>query len=177
MSTDTDPEFLIDALAAHHDRTTFTRGVEPLDRYLHRQAGQDHRRGAARAFVVVDPRTDRLAGFSTLSAATVQPAGLPDAIAKRLPRYPTLPAILIGRLAVAIDVQGQHPGEHLALDALRRALRATSQVAAVAILGDAKDDRAHRFDDRHGFLPCRDDPDRRFLPMGTVAGLFDPARP
>lgn len=39
--------FRIEPLSDRHDRAAFTSGVDPLDRYLRTQAGQDVRRRAA----------------------------------------------------------------------------------------------------------------------------------
>ena len=38
------PHLFIEPLGKAHDRATFSCGVEPLDRYLHKQAMQDVRR-------------------------------------------------------------------------------------------------------------------------------------
>lgn len=160
----------MEALADGHDRTTFTCGVEALDRYLRTQAGQDARKRVATCFVLVAGNERVPLGYYTLAATSIELTDLPPALAKRLPRYPLIPATLMGRLAVASAHRNQCYGEHLMLDAFGRALR--SEIASYAFVVDAKDDIAMVFYARYGFLPLRSDGRRLFLPMAEVAKLF-----
>ncbi|WP_366849516.1 GNAT family N-acetyltransferase [Methylobacterium sp.] len=109
-------------------------------------------------------------GYYTLSNASVRPAELPPATVKRLPRYPTLPATLVGRLAVDARHRNQRYGRLLLLDALRRSLG--NEIASMAVLVDAKDEAARRFYLHHDFTPLQDQPNRLFLPMASIAALF-----
>ena len=142
--------YVIEPLGPEHARTEFTCGVEPLDRYLREQAGQDVRRRVAACFVAREIATGRIAGFYTLSAGGVLLAQMPSRIAKRLPRYPTVPVARMGRLAVALDFHGRKLGGALLWDAIARAGR--SEVAAFALVVDAKDEAAERFYVHHGFV-------------------------
>ena len=78
--------------------------------------------------------------------------------AKRLPRYPVIPAVLLGRLAIAKSHQGKRLGGALVADALLRAAR--SEVMAYAMVVDAKDEAAVRFYEHLGFTRLDDDPRR-----------------
>ena len=160
--------FRIERLAEGHDRLSFRCGVPALDGYLRTQASQDVRRRVASCFVASD-RAGLVAGYYTLAAASVVPADLPDDVVRRLPRYPSLPAYRIGRLAVDEGARGRKLGAALLADALRRALRA--EAAAIAMLVDAKDDRAAAFYRHHGFLGLSDRPLTLFLPLATAAKL------
>jgi GNAT superfamily N-acetyltransferase len=160
----------IEPLADHHDRAAFTCQVEPLDRYFRSQAGQDARRRVASCFVLIEPPAAIPIGFYTLAASSIAFADLPDALAKRLPRYPLVPATLMGRLAVDVRHRGRRWGEHLLLDALARALR--SEIATFAFVIDAKDDAAAAFYTAYGFRPLTDTGRRMFMPMAEVAKLF-----
>jgi predicted GNAT family N-acyltransferase len=91
--------------------------VSEFDHYLHRQAGQDARRKVAAPFVMVG-ENNAIVGYYTLSAYSVHLGELPDAIAKKLPRYPLLPSTLLGRLAIRSSSRGQNLGRFLLLDAL-----------------------------------------------------------
>ncbi len=163
--------FLCRPLAKSHDRATFRCGVEPLDDYLRQRAGQDMRRRVAAVFVMVrEDAPYRIAGYYTLSSASVVLEGLPDEVARKLLRYPLVPAVLIGRLARDVDFPGV--GKLLLLDALSRALRHTDDVAAAAVLVDAKNDAARQFYARYGFQKLRRMPDRMFLPMKAVEQLL-----
>jgi hypothetical protein len=92
--------FRIEPLGEMHDRAAFQCGEEALDRYFQTQATQDIRRRVANCFVAVEIVTGQIAAFYTLSAASIPLVDLPPEEARRLPRYPTLPAVRIGRLAV-----------------------------------------------------------------------------
>ncbi|MCH7228619.1 GNAT family N-acetyltransferase [Haloferula sp. A504] len=154
-------------LASSHDRVGFTCGVVALDDYLRRQASQDVRRHVAAVFVMVDegdPGT--VLGYYTLASYAVETRGLPEEVAKKLPRYPTTPATLIGRLARSIDQSGM--GSVLLADALRRALVSTEQIGSALVVVEAKDDSAAAFYRKHGFLDFPQEKRKLFLPMKTV---------
>ena len=160
------------ALDDSHDRRTFGCGVEPLDRYLHVQAGQDQRRRVAVCFALHDAARSRIAGYYTLSAFSVIGEALPDALQKKLPKYGQIPCTLLGRLAVDTEYRGRGLGRHLLLDALQRALLHSGEVASWAVIVDAKDGAAERFYSRYGFMALPQTPRRFFLPMATIAELF-----
>jgi GNAT superfamily N-acetyltransferase len=110
-------------------------------------------------------------GYYSLSAFTVEVAQLPEEMQKKLPRYPRLPATLLGRLAR--DERFPGTGSLLLMDALARAHRQSLQVASLAVVADAKDDLALTFYRKFGFTLLGSDPNRVFLAMGTVAQLVN----
>jgi GNAT superfamily N-acetyltransferase len=116
--------FVIAPLAAAHDRQAFSRGAAPLDRYLQTQANQDIRRHIANCFVASPAESNVVAGYYTLSAASITMADLPEQQTRKLPHYPVLPAALIGPLAVDRLYQRQKLGAALLFDAIARAIRA-----------------------------------------------------
>jgi len=111
-------------------------------------------------------------GFYTLSSTGVRLDDFPDSVVRKLPRYPLVPATLIGRLAVDVHHRGQGIGERLLVDALKRSADASRTVASVAVFVDAKDDTAARFYARYGFIPLSGNPHRLFIAMRTVARLW-----
>lgn len=160
----------VEPLAAHHDRAGFTSGVDPLDAYLRTQAGQDVRKRVATCFVLVSEGNAAPLGYYTLAAASVTLVDLPGAIVKRLPRYPAVPATLMGRLAVAAAHHGRRFGELLLFDAFSRALR--SDIASFAFVVDAKDETAASFYARYRFIPLARHERRLFIPMTEIATMF-----
>lgn len=164
--------YCIVPLGKAHDRDSFACGSEPLDRYLKLQARQDAQKRVAAPFVVVEPPSNRVLGFYTLSASHIAADALPAELAKKLPRYPQLPVTLLGRLAVDQGQRGKGMGEFLLMDALHRSLDAAAEIAAMAVIVDAKDPEAAAFYRRYGFIELQRQPARLFLPMSTVAGLF-----
>lgn len=152
---------------ADHDRTGFTSGSAELDEYLRERASQDARRRVAAPFVLVDAGR-RIAGFYTLSAYAVRVAELPAEQARKLPRYPLIPATLLGRLAVSLELRGQKLGTVLLVDALRRSLMNASEIASVGVVAEAIDDAARGFYLHHEFKPLSGHPLRLFIAMATI---------
>lgn len=164
--------YLVEALDKKHERTAFDCGSVALNRYLQQQARQDAEKGVAAPFVLTTPPDLRVLAYYTLSASLVNASELPDDLVKKLPRYPKLPVTLLGRLAVDKSMKGQGVAQFLLMDALRRSLQAAANIAAMAVLVDAKDDAAQAFYQHFSFLPLQQQPRRLFLAMKTVAGLF-----
>jgi predicted GNAT family N-acyltransferase len=164
-------DFRVEPLGKAHDRAAFSCGSEALDNYLKTQASQDIAKRVAACFVLTpDGRT--VAGFYTLSQYSVDLVTLPEEIVKKLPKYPEVPATLVGRLAISERFRGQGLGEFLLLDALYRCLQQSKQVASAAVVVEAKDEAAKRFYERFGFLSLPETPNRLFLPIKTVERLF-----
>lgn len=162
-------DFRIEPLVTGHNRSAFECGAEPLDRYLRVQAGQDARKNIAAPFVLV-LSDGTVAGYYTLSATAINLAELPEKTARKLPRYPLLPATLLGLLAVDRHHQGKGYGRFMLADALFRAFR--SEIASFAVIVDAKDESALRFYQRESFLSLPDQPMKLFLPMADIGPLF-----
>jgi GNAT superfamily N-acetyltransferase len=156
---------------ADHVRTAFTCGIAELDDYLHRQASQDAKRKVAAPFVMLDPER-RIVGYYTLSAYGVRSTELPPAVAKKLPKYPLLPATLLGRLAVSREHQGQKLGRLLLMDALYRSWKNTAEVASVGVIAEAIDEAARKFYLHHEFIPLLEHPRKLFIAMGTIKKAF-----
>lgn len=152
-----------------HDRASFECGIDPLDRYLRTQASQDVRKRVASCFVLTDADPVPIA-FYTLTATSIALADLPTSLAKKLPRYPAVPATLMGRLAVDHRHRGRRLGELMIMDAFSRALR--SDIATYAFVVDAKDEKAESFYKAYEFLQLREARSRLFMPMAEIAKLF-----
>ncbi len=157
--------FKLAPLDASHDRAAFNSDSEPLNRYLREQVTQDMRRRVAACFVAL-VESSRIAGYYTLASASLLLTDLPAGTRKKLPRYPTVPAVRMGRLAVDQAYQGQGLGGALLADALDRAAR--TEIAAYALMVDAKDEAAAAFYRHHGFIALPDSPLSLFLPLATV---------
>lgn len=157
--------FRIEALSPTHDRKSFASGSEPLDRYFREFATQDAKRRISNCFVALDAG-GTVAGYYTFAATSLPVTEIPDDQAKRLPRYPLLPAGLIGRLAVDQRFRGQGLGGALIFDAALRAARADS--AIYALLVDAKDDTAAAFYQHLQFRSFASRPLTLFLPIATI---------
>lgn len=163
-------DFVCEPLGNQHDRTLFDCGVSILNDYLAKYARQDVKRKASAVFVLVN-RADpnRVIGFYTLCATSVLLSELPEEMTKKLPRYPEIPAILVGRLAR--DINFPRVGELLLSDAITRCVRVANDIAASLIVVDSKGDAATHFYEKFGFLSLPKLDGRLFLPMQTAEKL------
>jgi predicted GNAT family N-acyltransferase len=117
---------------------------------------------------------DKLAGFYTLTQDNIPSEDLPPELIKQLnlPRYERIGASLLGRLARDLTYKGKGVGELLLVDALKRSLAMSRQIASAAVVVDAKDEKAHKFYQDFGFIPFPESRKRLFLPMVTVERLY-----
>ncbi len=160
--------YQIRPLDASSNTANFQCDREPLDDYIRRYASQDVRRNVARVFVAAPEDTPQhLAGFITLSAGSVACATLPEALRRKLPRYP-VPVALIGRLAVDVKFQGKGLGSILLADACQKVAQASSVLAVAGIVVDAKDEQAIAFYAHFGFVPLQGQADRMMLPASVL---------
>ena len=160
--------FKVEVLRADHQRNEFECGDVDLDRYFKTQVTQDVRRHVAHCFVAVNS-LGQVAGYYTLAAASVLLSDLPQSLAKKLPRYPTVPVAKMGRLAVSQSAQHVGLGSALLADALTRVFQA--DVAAYAMVVDAKHQEAALFYEKHGFKQFSSQPMSLWLPMNAVVSL------
>lgn len=163
---------LVEMLTRTHDRKNFSCGNEALDRYLQTQAHQDIRRYLAQVFVLVEQDQRTIKGYYTLSNSSLLLSELPDDLRRRLPRYPKIPATLLGRLAVDTRYQGQGIGRLLLVDALHRSAQQAVEIASTAVVVDAIDETAATFYKKYHFLPLPEKPHTLFLEMATIQKLF-----
>ncbi len=161
----TAPRFRVVPLGDGFDRSDFRCGSLPLDHYFHRQVTQDIRRRITACFVALDA-DERIAGFYTLASTSILLGDLPEEVAKKLPRYPTVPAVRMGRLAVDERHKGIGLGGALLADALARIGKA--EIAAFAMLVDAKDKSSAAFYRHHGLIALPSSPLTLFLPMASI---------
>ena len=162
----TQAPFRFELLHNQHDRGAFRCDEEALDRYFQTQVTQDIRRRITNCFVAIEVATGHVAAYYTLAASSVPLLDLPPEEMKRLPRYPTVPAVRIGRLATHLKFQGRGLGSAMLMNAAHRTLQ--DAAAAYALLVDAKNDRAVAFYKHHGFRMLVSQPRTLFLPLVTA---------
>lgn len=164
--------FVIEPLSSAHkrERADFACGVDRINTYFRTGVSQDVSRRYATCFVARETETNRLAGFYTLSSNSVLLNEIPPDLAKKLPRYPTVPAALIGWLARHQDFSGCGLGELLLFDAIKTV--ATASIGAHAIFADAIDNDAANFYAAYDFVPLIDKPHTLYLPMATALAVL-----
>ncbi len=152
-----------------HDRRSFQCGVAPLDHYFKTQAAQDMAKRVAVCYVLADDEKARtVCGFYTLSNLSIELTEIPPDKSRLFPRYPELPAILLGRLAVDQAFRGRGFGECLLIDSLKRALASSKVTGAAVVVVDAKSEAGRKFYQRYGFRRFVGVADRLFIPMETL---------
>jgi GNAT superfamily N-acetyltransferase len=164
-------EWVIEPLAAHHERGEFSCGKAPLDKFIRELADRYERQDVGRTYVAVRPGENRVIGYHTLATGGISLKDLPKKHARRLPHHDVLPAVLLGRLAVDDSMHRRGLGADLLLHALKLAVEIGEKVAVYAVEVQAIDDEARNFYHRYGFLPL--DQDRHlFLSLQMVRELF-----
>ncbi|CCU71708.1 GNAT family N-acetyltransferase [Thalassolituus oleivorans] len=159
---------IIERLKADHNKSAFSCGNAALNNYIRRQAKQDETRNVARVYVATNQDTpNEIIGFYTLSNLAIDLSTLPLHLLKKLPKHP-LPAVLLGRLAVVDNHQGEGVGALLLADAIKRVLEVSQHVGVYAVVVDAIDDQAARFYQHFGFKKLATDHNRWFLPLSAL---------
>lgn len=137
-------------LGPQHRLEGFDCGKPALNDWLVRHAGQAQGSGSAKTFVVSDD--DRVAGYFSLTVGQVDTLDAPERIRKGMGQYP-IPVVILARLAVCQQDQGQGIGIGLLKDAIRRTLLIAEQAGIRAMLTHPIDEDAARFYSRFGFIP------------------------
>lgn len=167
----TNTSYCITHLDKKHIKNKFQCGIDVLDDYIKTQASQDIKKNVAVTYVMTGHDSEQVIGYYTLSSIGVIARELPDDIVKKLPRYPVLPGILIGRLARDKAYYGKEIGQYLLIDALKRSVEISAQLGMVAVIVDAMNDKAVTFYEDFGFLRFPDNPRRLFISVGTIKKL------
>lgn len=134
-----------------HNLERFSCGNETLDRWLREQALRAQRAGVSHTTVWVTADDPAVVAYHAVAPTQLARIDLPSRSLSA--GYSTLPAFLIGRLALDRSLHGQGLGSQLLLDALERIIDATELVGGRLIVVDAIDDDAARFYIHHGFQP------------------------
>ena len=148
-------------------RKIFDCGVPALNRYLKEQASQDIRNHYTVIFVALEEQTKEIIGFYTLSNAGVALDAIPGEIKAKLPKYPEVPAIRIGRLAVDKSMHRNKLGSELLANAIHRSIRNVTTGWAMMIV-DAKNEQAAAFYKKFGFIEFYDDTHHLFIMRRTL---------
>jgi len=170
------PDWHEEPIAKKHDRDSFDCGESALNEFLRHHARKSHDKGAARTFLAIsDLDGSTILGFYSLSPASLEYARAPDVVRKGLARH-DVPVFRLGRLAVNRQFHGQGLGGQLILAAGRRCLLAATEVGGVAILIDAKSDRAAKWYASYGAVPLSDAPLSLLLPLATIQAALEGSR-
>jgi len=164
---------LTENLNSNHRKKEFSCGKAMLDNYLQKQANQDIKRKLSACFVLNDKETNLLKGYYTLSNNSISQDLIPNEFKKKLPKsYTSIPATLLGRLAIDNRFQGKGVGQLLLIDALNRSYNISKSIGSFAVIVDPIDEDAENFYNKYGFINLPDS-GKMFLPMNTIKTLFE----
>ena len=159
----------VELLDATHARVRFDCGVEPLNRYLQQVARQHLTKGISKTYILVEENASApkaVLGFFTISLCKVLGREVPVKWAKKLPGL--IPAMRLGRLAVAGNVHGGGFGKALLVEAVLKVAKVADIAGGIGLFVDAKDENAAAFYAHFGFEPTPTAPLTLFMPMETI---------
>ena len=166
------PAWIEVSVGKSHDRKSFDCGETALNDYLVKFARQNHDSGGAKTFVAIDPNAPkRVLGYYSLSPCSIDYARVPPGVTRGLGRY-EVPAFRLGRLAVDRSCQGSGLGGQLLVAAGYRCSAAADLVGGVALVIDAKSDRAAKWYASFGAVALADTALTLVLPLATLAAAL-----
>lgn len=137
-----------------HDTSQFDCGNASLNEWLTKRALKNQNHGASHTFAVC--QDNKVIGYYALATGSVERLSAPSGIARNMPE--PIPVIVLGRLAVDIQYQGQRLGAALLKDALLRTLSISQNVGVRAVLVHTISEEARQFYLKYGFQISPSDP-------------------
>ena len=168
--------FVSEALAKH-EREAFLSGNDRVDlyfrEYFRETVSQDVKRKYAACYVLIERSTGKVAGLYRLSAHSISLNDVAPELAKKLPRYPSVPVVLIGWMGRGLAFRGAGVGSLLLYGAISRVAKAPVGAHAICAdaIADANDEIAAAFYRDHQFQPLVSRPQSLYLPMKTAVAL------
>lgn len=164
---------------AIHDRASFDCGEIELNTFIQTQAAKHMEVGVSRTMLLPSsvPLPDGkypICAFYTIAPSSISRETLPDALAKKLPRYP-VPVFLLAQLAVHSEYHGKGLGKITLINALEYLWEVNAHIKAYAVVVDCLSNSAKEFYLKYGFeMLCEyNGRTRLFISMKTVAQLFE----
>jgi GNAT superfamily N-acetyltransferase len=136
-------------LAEHHQVAEFDSGEVALDQWIHNHARAAISANSAQVFVVCDG--NQVVGYSALATSYILYRELPSTQRTGLARHP-VPTLLLARLAVDENYQGQGIARVLVRDAVEKALSIQALAGVVSLITHAKNQTAKDFYLNLGFV-------------------------
>lgn len=145
-------------LSADDDRMNFDCGRESLNAWFRRNAWRNQQSDVSRVSVICDAESGAIAGYVSLSAASIERAHLPKSSQRNRPD--PVPALLLGQLAVDLRYQGRGVATSLLYFALTTAVRVSREIGCVCVLTHPLEDDVRAFYVKFGFEVLPFDPQR-----------------
>jgi hypothetical protein len=159
-----------------HDRSSFSSGVEELDVFLKERARKESPTYSRTFVLTCVELPSEILGYYSISSTSLRIDDFPEDVRRRMPRYDSMGATLLGRLAVSEKFQRSSGkdfrfGELLLFDAEYRTYQASQSVASCALVvkvikGEKGDPTP--FYERYGFAKCAITEGLMWLPLKTI---------
>jgi GNAT superfamily N-acetyltransferase len=157
-------------LGDKHQIDTFDCGEPVLDDWFKRRARANHASGASRTYVVCEET--RVVAYYALASGAIAQAAVPGRFRRNMPD--PIPVVVLARLAVDRNYQGQGLGRALFRDAARRVVHAADTIGIRGIVVHAISEQAREFYIALGFDPCPDEPMTLVVTLGDLRETLEP---
>ena len=137
-------------ITADHDLSQFKCIHDDLSNWLKERSLKNDGTGASKTYVVCAESSMSVIGYYALAAGAVDPKDAPGSIRRNMPS--PIPVVVLARLAVHSQWEGQGIGKGLLKDATKRAIQVSQIVGAKALLCHSIDEDAKAFYMKHGFV-------------------------
>lgn len=142
----------------------FDCGVQVLNSWLLKHGNRAQENRTARTFVVC--RGKQVKGYYSLAAGSVMHKATSGRMKRNSPD--PIPVIILARLAIDMEEQGQGLGSSLLADSMRRALNATNSIGARALIVHAISEDVLEFYKSHGFVELTPGSPTLYIPIDTI---------
>ena len=156
-------------LGPQHRLDKFDCANPTLNDWLIRHARQSQAIGTSKTFVVSE--NEYVAGYFSLTIGQIEAVDAPERIRKGMGQYP-VPVVILARLAVSQNFQGQGIGVALLIEAIRRALTIAEHAGIRAILTHPINAQAAHFYGKFGFEPSPLQPGQLLLLLKDARRLY-----
>lgn len=162
--------FRIEKLARIHEVENFDCGQAELNKFLYINAFNNQLAGSSQTYLALSD--SKVIGFYSLVVGQVLYSDAPERLKKGLPRHP-IPIMLLARMAVDKNWQGQGIGAGLLKDAMLRTLQASDIAGIRAFIVHAKNQNAKAFYEHFNFQPSPTDPYHLFLLLKDIKASLE----
>lgn len=156
------------ALTGSREVSEFDCGNDILNDWLIKRALKNQNSGASHIFVIC--QDNKVIGYYALASGSVERMASSKSIARNMPE--PIPVIVLGRLAINSNMQGQRLGSALLKDALLRTLSVSKNVGIRAVVVHAISEDAKQLYLGYGFQVSPIDPMTLMLPVRHIEGLL-----
>jgi len=152
-----------------HSLDSFDCGHATLDEWLIKRALKNQENGASRTFVSL--QNNNVIGYYALASGSIERLSAPNNLTRNMPD--PIPVVILARLAVDKNYQGQNLGSRLLRNALLRTLSVSQNIGIKAIMVHAISESAKNFYLQYGFKISQNNPMLLFYSVKDIVKCLD----